>query len=161
MNRLFKLYRLLLKIEQLLLLTLLLAMIVIAVSQILLRNLGDGGLMWADGFTRTNVLWLAMLGAMSGSRQQSHIAIDVVAHRLPTRAKGIAITFNRLTTAAICFAAAWFSLSLVMQEYEYGELAFAAVPNWLCQSILPCAFAVIGLRYAMAIFLPSEQDSPQ
>ena len=153
-----KLHALLLKTERLLLVTLLLTMIFIAVAQILLRNLGGGGLLWADGFTRTSVLWLAMLGAMLASRQTSHIAIDVVVQRLPMRIQSIATPFNRLITASICFAAAWFSLSLVRQEYDYGDMAFANVPNWLCQSILPVAFSVIGLRYGVSIFTPPEQD---
>lgn len=160
MSVLSKLHALLLKTERLLVLTLLLSMILIAVAQILLRNIAGGGLLWADGFTRTGVLWLAMLGAMLASRKTSHISIDVFLQRLPQRTQSVAISFNRFATALISFTAAWFSLSLVSQEFDYGDIAFADIPNWLCQSILPIAFMIIGLRYLLAMFTHPEQDKP-
>ena len=158
MKRLHRWHQSLLKSERLLLLGLLMTMILVAVTQIVLRNLGSGGLTWADGFTRTSVLWLALLGAMQASRQQAHISIDVVAQRLPPRLQRIARQFSGLTTAGICFAAAWFSLKLVIQEYGYGDKAFAEIPNWLCQSILPLAFAIMGLRYGLSVFIATQQD---
>jgi hypothetical protein len=37
-------------------------------------------------------------------------------------------------------------------EHAYGDMAFAQVPVWLCESIIPCAFAVIALRYFLLSF---------
>lgn len=159
MSGLVKFHRLLLRAENLILLVLLLAMVLVAVLQIVLRNLVGGGLLWADAFTRTSVLWLALLGAMLASRRQQHIAIDVLAQRVPGVFKRVVRGFAQISTALICMLAAWFGLELVRQEYGYGDMAFAGVPNWWCQSIIPFAFAVIALRYAVAVFIGNDEES--
>ena len=153
MSGLQQLHRLLIKTENLLLVLLLLSMILIAVVQILLRNFWGGGLMWADGYTRTCVLWLALLGAMTASRQHRHIAIDVLVQRLPRHWKGFAHRLSHFLTGLVCGFAAWISTQFVIQEYQYGGHAFADVPNWLCQAIIPFALGVIALRYGVAAFL--------
>jgi hypothetical protein len=48
-----------------------------------------------------------------------------------------------------------------MQEYQYGGSAFADIPNWLCQAIIPFALTVIALRYAVAAFLHSNSGQSQ
>lgn len=133
--------------EEALLVLLLMTMIAVAVAQIVLRNGFDAGLLWGDSFLRVLVLWIAMVGALVASRGQCHISIDVASKYLPgTAAKAVAV-FNGLFTAAICFLLAWFSLEFVRVEYEFPSPAFANVPTWFCESIMPIAFSLIGLRY--------------
>ena len=156
---LVKLHQWLLKAETLLLALVLLSLIVIAVAQILLRNLFDGGFLWADAYTRISVLWLALLGAMIGSRQQNHLAIDALVRFLPPRWKGLISRMTNAFTGLICFVAAWFAADFVRQESDYADIAFGAVPNWWCEAVIPLAFAVIALRYSIAVFMP--QDSKQ
>jgi len=74
--------------------------------------------MWADGYTRTSVLWLALFGAMAASRQHRHIAIDVLVQRLPEKWKGIAHRLNYLLTGLVCLFAAWVRIGFVLQEYH-------------------------------------------
>ncbi|MBK6758569.1 MAG: hypothetical protein IPG70_13625 [Moraxellaceae bacterium] len=52
------------RLEDSILVALLLAMIVLAVTQIALRNGFDTGITWADALLRVMVLWIALLGAM-------------------------------------------------------------------------------------------------
>ncbi|PPD33289.1 MAG: C4-dicarboxylate ABC transporter permease [Methylomonas sp.] len=156
MSVLGKLHGLLLKTESLILVTLLLSMILIAVVQILLRNFFGGGLLWADAYTRTCVLWVALLGAMIAGRQQDHIAIEVLLQYLPSHKKGLAKRISYFLTGLVCFAAAWFSTGFVLQEYHYGGKAFAEIPSWWCEAIIPFAFAVIALRYSIAAFMPHK-----
>ncbi|MCQ8129859.1 TRAP transporter small permease [Methylomonas rivi] len=154
-----KLHRFLLKAETLLLVTLLLSLVVIAVTQVVMRNLAGGGLLWADAYTRISVLWLAMLGAMLGSRRQSHLAIDAFVRFLPARWKNRMARINNGLTGLICFTAAWFSGDFLAQEYRYADLAFANIPNWWCEAIIPLAFFVIALRYSVAAFSPENQTN--
>ena len=37
--------------------------------------------------------------------------------------------------------------TLVMYEYEDQTIAFAFVPVWICQGIIPFGFAVMGVRF--------------
>ena len=125
------------------------AMVGLAGLQIVLRGVFDGGLLWIEPLLRSLVLWIAMLGALVASRSGQHIAIDVVtAHlpgpwRRPLRAAACAFT------AAVCAALAWHSGRYTALEHEFAETAFAGVPAWTVVAVLPVAFALIGLRYAL------------
>jgi TRAP-type C4-dicarboxylate transport system permease small subunit len=159
MSILVKLHQFLLKAENLLLVTIVLSLIMIAVAQILMRNVMGGGLLWADAYTRISVLWIAMLGAMLASRQRNHIAIDIVVQRLPTRWRGLAQRISNGLTGLVCFVAAWFSSDFLLQEFAYADKAFADVPNWLCEAIIPFAFIVIALRYSVAALVGDNHSA--
>lgn len=158
MNTLAKLHRWLLKLEDGLLAVLLLSLILIAVTQILLRNFFGAGLLWADAYTRISVLWLTLLGAMLASRQQKHLAIDAFVQYLPKRWQAWSRRLADAATAAICFAAAWFSIDFLLQEASYPDIAFADIPNWWCETIIPFAFAIIALRYGIAALLGRPEN---
>lgn len=135
------------RVEDALLVGLLMVMIGVAVAQIVLRNLYEGGLVWGDVLVRVLVLWLGLLGAMVATRQNQHIRIDIIARFLPGRVQRGADTLVSLFTGALCAVAAWYSLQFVASEREFGGLAFAGVPVWLCQAIIPLAFTIIALRF--------------
>lgn len=129
-----------------LLVTLLLGL---SVYQIVLRNVFDGGLYWADPLLRVIVLWLAMVGAMVASREGGHIKIDVLSHYLGERALAYTGVLTALFSAAVCFIAAWYGTLFVAEEREYGMTAFADVPAWWCEAIIPFGLLVIGLRFLL------------
>ncbi|HEX6592348.1 MAG TPA: TRAP transporter small permease [Moraxellaceae bacterium] len=148
-------------LEDALLVSLLLTMIGLAVTQIVLRNGFDSGFLWAESFLRVLVLWIGLAGAMAASRNHRHINIDIVGRFLPPTAAKVAAVFNALFTAGVCFALAWFSFDFVRVEYESPSPAFADVPTWVCESIIPFAFTVIALRYLLLAVLTPWRALPQ
>ncbi len=140
------------RLEDSLLVASLLLVIGVAVVQIFLRLFFDTGVVWADSFLRIAVLWLAMIGGMYAARDDHHLNIDLGQRLLSDGNRRRVRSFIYLCTALICAVVAWYSLNLVQMEYADGEMAFAVVPVWLAQSILPVGFAVIALRYLAAAF---------
>ena len=134
----------------------LLAMLAMALLQIILRNFFDSGFLWAESFLRILVLWVAMLGAMVATREQNHISIDLLSRLLPENLYGPLRLLTQLFSAAVCITAAYYSVDYIRYEYEDGTIAFAAVPVWVCQSILPIGFGVMGLRFLLAM-LPERR----
>ncbi|WP_031433602.1 TRAP transporter small permease [Methylomarinum vadi] len=154
------LHRFFLRTETFILVLLFLSLIILAVVQILLRNVFASGLIWAESYVRISVLWIAMIGAMIASRGDRHIAIDVAVKKLPKAIRAIAKRLTGLFSSVVCFIMAWYSLQLVIQEYQYGGYAFGVVPNWSCEAIIPFAFAIIALRYLIFGILPRpDRDS--
>ncbi|MGB6012290.1 MAG: TRAP transporter small permease [Desulfobacterales bacterium] len=137
------------RVEDSILVGLLLLMITLAVLQIFLRNLFDTGLVWSDVLVRILVLWVGLVGAMVASRQGNHINIDIMEHFLPERAKIVVNFIVQLFTAFICTIVAYYSLQFVQMEFADGGMAFAKVPVWLCEAIIPFAFVVIAMRYVL------------
>jgi TRAP-type C4-dicarboxylate transport system permease small subunit len=141
------------RVEDAVLVGLLLLMIGMAVTQIFLRNLFGAGIVWSDVMVRILVLWVGLIGAMVASRHDNHITIDILDRYMPERAKVYANFVIKLFTALICTIVAYYSLLFVQMEFADGGMAFAQVPTWFCEAIIPFAFTVIALRYFLLSFM--------
>jgi len=148
------------RIENGLIAVLVLAMVLLAGAQIVLRNVFESGIGWADPMLRALVLWTAMLGALAAAREDKHIGLDLVTHFVRGRTKRV-LRFVALGFAAIVAAAmAWYGANLVMLDYGSGTKSFAQVPSWCVEGILPIGFALIAVRLAIHAFLPPKSDAP-
>lgn len=156
--------RILRAIESGLLVVLLAGMIGVAAWQVIARVFFEGGLPWGDAFVRVMVLWIAMLGAMVAARNDDHIRIDLLSKALPDVAKQALQRLAALLTAGVLGIFAWYSYQFVTLEYEDGVIAFADVPAWICEAIMPIAAAVMCVRYILHVFnppaRPEQQDGP-
>lgn len=141
--------RLLRRTEDALLGLLLAVMVVLAASQILLRNVFDTGLFWADPLLRALVLWVGLLGAVVASREDRHIAIDVLSRLLPARFNGWTRPVTSLFTAGVSAVVAYHAVRFVASDYAAGTTAFGGVPAWAVEAVVPLAFALITLRYCV------------
>lgn len=146
-----RLLRLITWAENIALITLLALMIGLAGAQILLRNLFDAGLVSVDQILRLLVLWVALLGAVTASRDEKHINLDVVSRWLPARARAASHALTSLFTLIVCVALAWHAARFVLDERAAGAVAFGSFPVWVAELILPVAFALIALRYLIHV----------
>lgn len=134
-------------LEDALLVVLLAAMIALATLQIVLRNVFDTGLVWSDELSRLLVLWLAMAAAIAASRDDRHIAIDVLSRFLSGRPLAAVRALVAAFTALICAVLAWQGARFVADARAFGDTLLGGVPAWLLQAILPVAFALMSYRY--------------
>jgi len=146
-----RLQRLLLQVEDGLLVLLTGVMLVLAAAQILLRNLWDSGLSWADPLLRVLVLWLTLLGAMAATRDRHHIHIDLLGRFLGPSLRRYVGTLTDLFAALVCGLLAWHSGRFVWFEFQAGSVLFATLPAWLCEAVMPLGFAIMGLRFLLQI----------
>jgi TRAP-type C4-dicarboxylate transport system permease small subunit len=146
-KRLQQLRKLLLRLEVALLALILSAMILLAAWQILLRNLFDSGLFWADPALRMMVLWLALLGAIAATQEDRHIRIDLFSRFLSTRGKAWINLLTDLFSGLVCGLIAWHAGRLVYFEWQDGTQLFGGVPAWLGESIIPIGFGIMALRF--------------
>lgn len=139
--------------EDSILVALFLTMLGVAITQILLRNGFDSGIIWGDALIRVLVLWVGLVGAMVASRKASHINIDLITRFIDHDKRWRVFAFTALATTIICSLLAYHSFQFVLLEYEYGLIAFASIPAWVCESIMPLAFFVISVRYSALLYL--------
>ena len=149
------------RLEDGLLVFLLGGLILLPVSQVVLRNLGLGGFYWGDSAVRIIVLWVAMLGALIASREDNHIRIDLLSRFLSSFSSGLSVTtlqrMNYLFTCFILTMFAYASFQFVYYEYVDGAIAFGLVPAWICELIIPLASGLMAVRY----FVYSFRGLPQ
>jgi TRAP-type C4-dicarboxylate transport system permease small subunit len=134
-------------IESGLLVVLLSSMIVLAAYQVIARNFFDTGILWGDALVRVLVLWVTFIGATIASRNDEHIRIDLLTRFSGERSSLWLDRFRSLFTAFIAGVFAWYSYQFVLLDYEDGIIAFASVPAWVCEVVMPFGAALICLRY--------------
>jgi len=142
-------------VESALLVVLLGTMILLAAYQVIGRNFFDTGVLWGDSLVRVLVLWVTFIGATIASRDDQHIRIDLLTRFLTDRSNAWLTRFRNLFTAVVAGLFAWYSLDFVMLDYQDGIIAFAAVPAWVCEAVMPFGAALISLRYLLRIAFPS------
>lgn len=137
------------RVEDALLVVLLSTMIVLASTQILLRNLFDSGFVWIDPLLRVLVLWLGLLGATVATRNNKHICIDLLSRYFSKNLNCLVQIFVSQISAWTCLLIAWFGLTWIRFDYEDGLTSFAGVPSWILEIIVPAAFSLMGIRYLL------------
>ena len=135
------------RLEDALLVLLLSVMILLASTQILLRNLFELGFVWADPLLRVMVLWLGLLGATVATRGNKHIRIDLTARIFKRNTHRLIQFLVEQFSAWVCLIIAWHGANWIHLDYVDGVTGFAGVPAWVLEIIIPISFALIGVRY--------------
>jgi TRAP-type C4-dicarboxylate transport system permease small subunit len=146
-------------VENWLIATLALALVVLSGLQIVLRLL-DHGLIWLDPLLRVLVIWVALLGAVAAARHDKHISLDVVGKLLHGNALRVAriIAFGFAAVVSLLLLRA--SLGLIAVDRESETMLFENVPTWWAELILPVAFGLLALRFAIRAFAAPAREGP-
>jgi len=137
-------------------------LVLAAGGEIVARIAFDSGISDLDSVLRALVLWIALLGAMIAAREDRHLAVDALSRyaRGPWARVLRFVSYGAAT--AICGLLAWHAFALVRDEFTSGTIAFASVPSWTVQAIMPFAFAVMALRFFVHAFAkPRAQVLPE
>ena len=137
------------RLEDGILVSLLILMIGMAAGQVVLRNFFDSGLYWSDSLVRVAVLWVALVGAMVASRDDSHIRIDLVSRLVSPAYKHWVERLTRLFTFIVLCLFTWGSGNFVYYEYVDEAIAFGDVPAWMLEVIMPVGGGVMAVRYLL------------
>lgn len=135
------------RLEDSVLVLLLLAMILLAGYDILARSIFGGGVSWIPPLLRVMVLWIGLLGALLATRSREHISIDLISKLGGPTLNRIASTVTLLFAAVVCGLVGWYSGQYVQLAFEFQDIAFADIPAWPLQLIIPFTFGLMGLRF--------------
>ncbi len=148
------------RLEDWFLVSLLIVMILLAVSQIIYRNIFDGGIIWADPLLRVLVLWVALAGAVIATRTDNHIRIDYFTRYFSEKFCSCIQRLVYMFCVAVCVLISWHAARFVMDEYEYGTIAFGSVPSWVTAIIIPVGFGLMAFRYLLLFISPPPMVDP-
>ncbi|MGD9007213.1 MAG: TRAP transporter small permease [Desulfobacteraceae bacterium] len=146
-NALYRLERIIRRMEQGFVVAFLSAMIVVAFSQIVLRNFWSTGFSWADALVRYSVLWVGFIGASMAAREGKHIKIDALSQWLPAKHRELLQVLISVCTALVCLFLTLAAFNFVRFEAQMGSRTFFNLPIWIPQLIMPLSFALMTLRY--------------
>ena len=137
------------RLETILIVVFLSAMMLLAFLQIFLRNVFMTGFAWGDMLLRNLVLWIGFIGATLATREGKHINIDVISRSLSPFARGLAELGTHLFSFSISGLLTYASLKFVRNEAQMGTATLLGIPIWIMEVILPVTFALITFRFAL------------
>jgi TRAP-type C4-dicarboxylate transport system permease small subunit len=125
--------------------------LILAVTQLVLRNVAQVGLPWIDHLLRHLVLYVALFGAVVACRPGRHIRLDVVGALAPAASAHLGRLFD-------CIAAVVCAL-LAVAAARFWLVEWSSAPpgmRWIAvlPVILPVGFALIALAFLLRAMAP-------
>jgi tripartite ATP-independent transporter DctM subunit len=126
-------------------------MVVLPITEILLRNVLDTGIRGVTPVVQHLTLWVGFLGAAVSAREDMLLAFAskefLPQGRIRQISLGFAGTVAALVSGLLCRA----GIELVTVERDGGIMLTGIIPVWVAQLALPVAFGLIGLRLVTKI----------
>lgn len=144
------------RLEQFLIAILLLTMILMAFMQIVLRNFFSTGIDWGDALVRYLVVWVGFIGAAIAVKEGKHITIDVLSRMLGHASQRVLQAITHICSTAVCGLLTWAGIKFIRFEAEMGGTVFLKLPVWVPEIIIPIAFGLMTVRYALRVVAPPE-----
>lgn len=127
------------------------SIMLLAVGQIVMREVFETGLVWADEAVKLMVLWLAMVGSIAAARDNRHIRIDALSQVLPDSAVRVVRIIVDLFAAVVCAVIAFQAYRYLALEVEFEDTVLIDVPAWLAHAIVPLSFALVAYRFVVEV----------
>ncbi len=145
-------------VENVLLVTLLGGMMLVAVGQVIAREVFETGFFWGGELVRLMVLWLAMVGSIAACRENRHIRIDAISHLLSDRAVGIVRMLVDTFAAVVCGIIAWNAWRYLQLEIEFEDTVLIDTPAWVAHLVVPVAFALLSYRFLVLVLQTAVEN---
>ncbi len=143
-----QLQRIVNRLEEVILATLLAIMTLLTFVQVVLRYAFNSGLVWSLEATTYSFAALVLIGMSYCVHTNTHIAVDLVTNRLPKKVRRYVKLLA--VVACLCYAGLMLYGSSVFVErlYTLGNLARdVPAPKWLLTAIMPVGFILLAYRF--------------
>jgi len=137
------------RIETILVVLFLSAMMILAFLQIFLRNVFTTGLAWGEVLLRNLVLWIGFIGATLATREGKHINIDIFSRSLSPSMRTFVEFGIHVFSFFICGLLTYASLKFIKNEAQMGTTTLLGIAIWILEIILPITFGLMAFRFAL------------
>jgi TRAP-type C4-dicarboxylate transport system permease small subunit len=128
---------------------LLLVMTLMIGADVLLRNLGLGGVPPSNELSEDFLYLITLLAAPGLLRQGQHIRIDIVLRALPGRIGWLLEWIGDLVGMACCLYFVWYGARVAAASFANGSLSIKTLvlPEWPLLAPMPAAFALLAVEF--------------
>ena len=128
---------------------LLLFMTVMIGADVLLRNIGLGGVPPSNELSEDILYLVTLLAAPGLLRRGQHIRIDIVLQALPPRAAWLLEWVGDILGLACCLVFVWYGASVAAASFFDGAVSIKTLvlPEWWLLAPMPIAFALLALEF--------------
>ena len=128
---------------------LLLVMTVMIGADVVLRNLGAGGVAVSNELSEDILYLITLLTAPWLLRQGQHIRVDIVLRALPRRVAWVLEWVGDVIGIVCCLYFVWYGARVAAESYASGSLTIKTLvtPEWWILAPMPIAFALLTVEF--------------
>ncbi|MCF7741507.1 MAG: TRAP transporter small permease [Candidatus Marinimicrobia bacterium] len=158
MNILFKIKKIVDAMITALAIILMSSIVLFTFAQVILRNFFTIHLTELENIVRSEVLWIAFIGAVLTSLRGRHISIDILPRYLKGKARKVLLIVLDISAMIICFILAWYSIKFIQLEISLGTTIGMNIPAWIPELILPIGFFLLAISFPLKLVKPPEEE---
>lgn len=143
---------------------LLLVMTLMIGTDVLLRNIGAGGIPPSNELSEDSLYLITLLAAPGLLRQGRHIRIDIVLRALPRRIGWLAEWAGDVVGLTCCLIFVWYGTSVTAASFLVGSISIKTLvlPEWWLLAPMPVAFALLAIEFVFRMHrLASGERRPR
>ncbi len=128
---------------------LVLAMMLIIVADVSLRNVGSKGLAWSNEVSEDILYLVTLLAGPWLLRQGQHIRVDILLRAIPRGVAWILEWVSDILGLACCLYFVWYGSRVTLESYMAGSVSIKTLvlPEWWLLVPMPVAFALFAIEF--------------
>jgi TRAP-type C4-dicarboxylate transport system permease small subunit len=133
---------------------LLLTMALMTGADVLLRNIGAGGIPPSNELSEDSLYLITLLTAPGLLRMGQHIRIDIVLRVLPGRIGWLLEWLGDAIGIVCCLYFVWYGTRVAEASYLSGSISMKTLimPEWWLLAPMPIAFALLALEFVFRMW---------
>jgi len=153
------------RIEDIALIAMFVAMVLVIFVQVIMRYVFNNSLSWSEEFGKFMFVWLSWFGISIGARRNEHIRITMLLDKLPFKASKSLLIVAELVVIGICGITAYYGATLVASQAMVRYAGIKISMSWGYLSVvvgcvlmmLRCAAGVVEAAAAIKAGAPAAQ----
>jgi TRAP-type C4-dicarboxylate transport system permease small subunit len=128
---------------------LLLGITVLIGLDVLLRNIGLGGIPPSNELSEDALYLITILAAPGLLRRGQHIRVDILLRMIPPKVAWLLEWVGDVVGIVCCAFFVWYGLRVTLASYASGSISIKTLimPEWWIFAPMPACFLMIGLEF--------------
>lgn len=123
-------------------------MILVVFLDILLRELFDGGFIWAKELAAFLMIWVGFVGASLAAKENKHLVVGIPEKLFPKKVLPYVSLFASVIVFTVTIFIAYLGFNYVSETREFGETSLVLkIPLWIVQIVIPASLVIIAFRF--------------
>jgi TRAP-type C4-dicarboxylate transport system permease small subunit len=116
---------------------------------VLLRNVGLGGIPPSNELSEDALYLITILAAPALLRRGQHIRIDILLRAIPPRTAWLMEWFGDLVGIVCCLFFVWYGVRVTAASYAAGSLSIKTLvmPEWWIFAPMPICFLMVAVEF--------------
>ena len=129
------------------------AMVVVVTTDIVVRNVSRGAILWANEVSEYALYVMTLLTAPWLLRRGQHIRLDLVLVMLPTRVAWLVEAVADVVGFCVCLALVRYGAAMAYDSFRLGAITIKNLifPEWWLLAPLPVCFALVAIEFVFRL----------